>query len=746
MSVNNSWATSTQGVSGPFVVTNDGTYLYVGGINNGIISRISLANPTTTYTASFISTGFPTGTLVGLCNDGTYLYAAVNAAGYVSKYNMSTGALVAANFASCTTTGVETIATDGTYLFMANANTILQVALSNPGTVLYTYPFNSYRIISSYGGYFYAYTMTSDYANSIIKINPTNQTFSTFMSGVSITAGYTGGMDIYGDFLYLGTLTGVDVIHMPTQTRITNWLSGYSANSLFAMNVIRSSLYICNLNTNSIIQAPIYQTYFYPFLGANISTSALQSTISTDTNIGTGYTIVSFNGASSQYFVSFLKPSIVTMLVVGGGGGGGGGSLTYGDGAGGGGAGQVTVVACTLAANTPYIITVGAGGAGTPTAASGSGTGNPTVATNSGGNTSLIGGSISITANGGGYGGSSGGNNYSGANGGSGGGSSGINSANNPFGTATFGTVSGTTTYTNYGNAGGKAKQGGGGGGGGGATSVGGAGGGPATGSNPGVSGTAGSGYTFTVNGNTYGVGGLGGQGYNTLNTGTGGSGANGASNTGNGGGGGYGGVANGIGVGGNGGSGVVIIQSITIPCFKINTRLLTLKGYRKVQDLKPGDMVKTFEHGFVPVFNIGQTKFQHTLTNGESSTSTQKIVNPQTALYVIPKESYPGMTDDLVMTGTHSILVKSLTESQRRETLRLLGDIYITENHYRLPICLDEHAEPYGTEGTYLVYHLALENDDYYMNYGVYANGLLVETCSKRYLVELSNMKLLDK
>jgi hypothetical protein len=28
-------------------------------------------------------------------------------------------------------------------------------------------------------------------------------------------------------------------------------------------------------------------------------------------------------------------------------------------------------------------------------------------------------------------------------------------------------------------------------------------------------------------------------------------------------------------------------------------------------------------------------------------------------------------------------------------------------------------------------------------MNYGVYANGLLVETCSKRYLKELSHMEL---
>jgi len=37
----------------------------------------------------------------------------------------------------------------------------------------------------------------------------------------------------------------------------------------------------------------------------------------------------------------------------------------------------------------------------------------------------------------------------------------------------------------------------------------------------------------------------------------------------------------------------------------------------------------------------------------------------------------------------------------------------------------------------------LALENNDYYMNYGIFANGLLVETTSKRYIKELSNMTL---
>jgi len=37
------------------------------------------------------------------------------------------------------------------------------------------------------------------------------------------------------------------------------------------------------------------------------------------------------------------------------------------------------------------------------------------------------------------------------------------------------------------------------------------------------------------------------------------------------------------------------------------------------------------------------------------------------------------------------------------------------------------------------------LEHQDNLMNYGIFANGLLVETCSERNLKELSGMELLE-
>ena len=41
------------------------------------------------------------------------------------------------------------------------------------------------------------------------------------------------------------------------------------------------------------------------------------------------------------------------------------------------------------------------------------------------------------------------------------------------------------------------------------------------------------------------------------------------------------------------------------------------------------------------------------------------------------------------------------------------------------------------------MIYHIALEHKDNCMNYGIYANGLLVETCSNKNL-KLSNMELI--
>ena len=171
-------------------------------------------------------------------------------------------------------------------------------------------------------------------------------------------------------------------------------------------------------------------------------------------------------------------------------------------------------------------------------------------------------------------------------------------------------------------------------------------------------------------------------------------------------------------------------------PCFKEGSKILTDTGYIPIEKLKKGDMIKTFKHGFKPIVMIGKKVIYNP--------AEKERIKEQ--LYKCSKNKYPELTEDLVITGCHSILVENLVTRKQIERIKeVAGDTYFTDDKLRLPACVDDRASVYEVKGDFTIYHIALENDDYYMNYGVYANGLLVETCSKRYLKKLSKMELIE-
>lgn len=190
-----------------------------------------------------------------------------------------------------------------------------------------------------------------------------------------------------------------------------------------------------------------------------------------------------------------------------------------------------------------------------------------------------------------------------------------------------------------------------------------------------------------------------------------------------------------------NFGAGISQIQigaGVPYPCFKRDTKILTNLGYIPIQKLRKGHLVKTLHDGYVPVYMMGKSVMQH-------NADKKRI---KTQLYKCSPEKYPELTEDLIITGCHSILVENFKSEEEREKTAAVnhGNIYATDGLYRLPACVDTRASVYEIPGEYTIYHLALENEDYYMNYGIYANGLLVESCSKRFLKELSNMKIVSK
>ena len=184
-----------------------------------------------------------------------------------------------------------------------------------------------------------------------------------------------------------------------------------------------------------------------------------------------------------------------------------------------------------------------------------------------------------------------------------------------------------------------------------------------------------------------------------------------------------------------------ILTNFTDVKCFLEGSKIVCMvhgeEKFVEVQNLKPGVLVKTLSNGYKPVEHVG----------------TAKIYNPanklrgKNRLYKLTPEKYPALTEDLILTGCHSILLDDdLSEEQRSKSIELTGDVFITEDRYRLMACIDERAEPYEVEGVYTVWHFSLEHPVDNMNYGVYANGLLpVETASKRGMIKYGGLELIE-
>jgi hypothetical protein len=174
------------------------------------------------------------------------------------------------------------------------------------------------------------------------------------------------------------------------------------------------------------------------------------------------------------------------------------------------------------------------------------------------------------------------------------------------------------------------------------------------------------------------------------------------------------------------------------IPCFLEGSKILcsidNIDTYIPIETIRPGTLVKTSKDGYKKVELIGKG-FINNPDNDERN---------ENRLYKCSVSKYPELTEDLYITGCHSILVDTLSESQKERIKRNSGRLFITDNKYRLTACVDERSEPWNLAGIYTIWHIALENPDIRMNYGIYANGgLLVETTSLNFLKKYSNLTI---
>ena len=207
-------------------------------------------------------------------------------------------------------------------------------------------------------------------------------------------------------------------------------------------------------------------------------------------------------------------------------------------------------------------------------------------------------------------------------------------------------------------------------------------------------------------------------------------------------------------GVGGVGGVGggdnlVCFLEGTKILCYHETTGR---DEYIPIESLKTGMLVVTHKHGYVPIDLIGYRK----IYNPGLRQSEKRIKN---RLYVCNDVCYAGtlgLSDvtggrmggvmgpmgNLVLTGCHSLLVDNLSDhemvSMRQECG---GRLLQTDDKYRLMAYMSEHCPIYDYDGDAVIWHLVLRHTDVHMNYGLYANGVLAESCSLRMMEDYSGM-----
>jgi hypothetical protein len=172
-------------------------------------------------------------------------------------------------------------------------------------------------------------------------------------------------------------------------------------------------------------------------------------------------------------------------------------------------------------------------------------------------------------------------------------------------------------------------------------------------------------------------------------------------------------------------------VQVPVILCFKKGTKILCENGiYIPIEELKIGDLVKTYKHGYQKIIMTAHSRVCYHIQNATNQ------------LYTYLRESNPDLIEDLHLTGGHSLLLDTLTEeeSANMKQITWAQDEFFVEDKYKLLAWLSRDL-CVATEQDAEIYHFTLEppeNAKPSHVYGIYANGVLAESCSKGAIEEV--------
>jgi hypothetical protein len=162
------------------------------------------------------------------------------------------------------------------------------------------------------------------------------------------------------------------------------------------------------------------------------------------------------------------------------------------------------------------------------------------------------------------------------------------------------------------------------------------------------------------------------------------------------------------------------------VSCYNEGTKILCLthgleEKYIPIENLRSGDLVKTYKHGYRKIDLIGKK----VLLNNYNY--------PASCMFIMKKTDTNGLTEDLIVTGLHSILVDEKGEK----------DLEMVDDKYLLMAKDSEKFEALNNISMYTYYHLCLENENGDERYGIWASGVLSETTPKNHFTERNFMLL---
>ena len=176
---------------------------------------------------------------------------------------------------------------------------------------------------------------------------------------------------------------------------------------------------------------------------------------------------------------------------------------------------------------------------------------------------------------------------------------------------------------------------------------------------------------------------------------------------------------------------GQIRLPGFVVACFNHGTKILRLlddqEVWSPIEELRVGDLVKSYKHGYRAIIEIGKGVF---------------INNPElwhSRMYVGQHDSHEPLSHEplshepLYITGGHGLLVDYLTQEEETAQSEFWGrDEQVIDD--KILMVAPVSTEFKGVDGTevFTYYHFVLENDgDANRRYGVWANGFLTETPS---------------